>query len=84
MQNYPDSSNLKINCFCYNISHCDYNPVSSKHALKRAICSRTNLLIPNTKERIEHGIRKALYFDDRQYNVDDKVAIRDNSALNTK
>lgn len=46
--------------------------------LKRDICTRIKLLLPDLKTRVHKETRKGTYgFDDRKFNIGDCVAVRD-------
>lgn len=87
MQRYPGTIQQKVLTFLMNYRKAPNMTTSLSPAmlfLKREIRTRLDLLLPDQKERIHHKIRKDVYFQDRKFEVGDKVAIRDYRSANSR
>lgn len=88
MQGYPGNIRQKISTFLMNYRKAPNLTTMQSPAmlfLKREIRTRIDLVVPNLKRRVEEHIRKDTYdFKDRNFDIGDKVAIRDYRAANSR
>lgn len=87
MQKYPGTVQQKVSTFLLSYRKAPNSTTSKSPAmlfLKREIRTRIDLVLPNLKENTNHKIRKEVYFQDRMFQVGDKVAIRDYRSSNSK
>lgn len=88
MQNYPGNIKQKLSTFLMSYRKAPNMTTMTSPSmlfLKREIRTRLDLIVPDLKSRVEQQIRKDQYeFKDRNFEIGEKVAIRDYRSSNSR